>query len=318
LGQSLVPEKMLGWALGEYDFNDDFDVDTPYLGCNVDRMGHIPKGIMAIRMDGVEEVVFENLEIANLQESSPLGSEVCGSYWDQVKLFKGGGNVFQNTPYYYGYSGNRVHGIFSDWSEYTMKGDISFHDFKTDTGLVYGLGMYTHTEITWDEDSTFSIANLAAGSELGDVDTSALSTPYNPAQAEPIHAIWQYNQSTYDKTFNSFMNGEPSSLSVSCIAGRDGYNTDDKFEMTVDNSDCDDFIATTTLSSSNLAKQGFPEVQLQTQSVMRLNDMGLVLWAALAVATLFGMWAICRTGLPSIANSKLNASTERDPLLQEF
>jgi len=123
----------------------------------------------------------------------------------------------------------------------------------------YGLGMYTHTEITWDEDSTFSISNLAAGSELGDVDTSALSTPYNPAQAEPVHAIWVYNQSTYDKTFYTSMNGAPSSLSVSCIAGRDGYSLDEDFgEMEVDNSDCDSFIATTTLSSSNLMKQGFP------------------------------------------------------------
>jgi len=187
-------------------------------------------------MDGVEDVTFNGLEIASLTESSPLGSDVCGSYWDFVKLFQGGGNVFQNTPYYYGYSGNRVHGIFSDWSIYTMKGDVSLHDFYSETGLAYGLGLYTKTELTWDEDATLSIYNMAAGSELGEVDTDSLSHPYNPAQAEPVHAIWQYNQSTYDKTFYSSMTGRPAVVEMSCIVGVDGYNLDDKFgEYEADN-----------------------------------------------------------------------------------
>merc|ERR1719273_379560 len=176
---------MIDWVLGEGDWVDDNSWNRPYLGCNVDRMGHIPKGIMAIRMDGVEEVVFENLEIYNLQESSPLGSELCGEYWSSVTLFQGGGNVFQNTPYYYGYTGNRVHGIFSDWSEYTLKGDISFSDFQCDTGLVIGLGLYTHTEMTWHEDSKYAVSHFVAGAELADTDTDSLSYPYNPAMSNP-------------------------------------------------------------------------------------------------------------------------------------
>merc|ERR1719159_1776634 len=136
-------------------------------------------------MDGVDNVVFDGLTISGIQESSPLGSELCGEYWDGTTLFAGEGNVFQNTPYYYGYTGNRVHGIFSDWSVYTLKGDITFSDFECDTGLVIGLGAYTHTEMTFDEKSTFTISHFVAGAQLADVDTDSLSHPYNPAMSYP-------------------------------------------------------------------------------------------------------------------------------------
>ena len=112
LGQSLIPDVMTSWVLGEQPFDDDSDANHPFLGCNVDRMGHIPKGVMAIRMDGVDDVTFDGLEIYEVQESSDLGSELCGEYWSDLTLFQGGGNVFQNAPYYYGYTGNRVHGMF--------------------------------------------------------------------------------------------------------------------------------------------------------------------------------------------------------------
>ncbi len=68
LGQSLIPEKMNSWVLGKYQWSATNDEDSPYLGCNVDRMGHIPKGVMAIRMDGVDDVTFDGLEIYELQE----------------------------------------------------------------------------------------------------------------------------------------------------------------------------------------------------------------------------------------------------------
>ena len=96
-------------------------------------------------------------------------------------------------------------GIFSDWSTYTLRGDISLHDFQCDTGLAIGLGVYTHTDMTWDDGATFKISNFVAGSELGDVDTESLSTPYNPAQSKPVHIVWDYLQTDFDKMFYSTM-----------------------------------------------------------------------------------------------------------------
>merc|ERR1711972_848627 len=111
-----------------------------------------------------------------------MGSDFCGTYWDEgFTMFKGGGNTLQNSPYFYGYTGNRAHGIFSDWSEYTLSGDVSIHDLVCDTGLVRGIGMYTSTQLTFDDDTSLSFADFSAGDQLYETDVESLSTPYNPA-----------------------------------------------------------------------------------------------------------------------------------------
>ena len=63
-------------------------------------------------MDGVEDVVFTNLKINDLHEKSERGSELCSEYWDEdFTSFRGMGHFLQNTPYLYGYTGNRAHGM---------------------------------------------------------------------------------------------------------------------------------------------------------------------------------------------------------------
>ena len=109
-------------------------------------------------------MVFKNLEIYDLHEKAELGSELCGEYWDVLPLaFTGTGHFLQNSPYFYGYTGNRAHGIMSDWSEYTLSGEISIHDLKSDTGLIRGIGVYTSTELTFDDDTTLSMSDFSAG-----------------------------------------------------------------------------------------------------------------------------------------------------------
>ena len=86
-----------------------------------------------------------------------------------------------------------------------MKGEISMHDFISDNGLTYGLGMYSHSELTWDEESTFKVYNFAAGNELADVNTTALAHPYASSIARPVHVVWTYLQNDYSKYFYSTM-----------------------------------------------------------------------------------------------------------------
>ena len=98
------------------------------------------EGVLGIRMDGVENVSFRDLEVWDLEEQSSLGSELCGEYWDDdSRFFDGGGHFLTNTPYFYGYTGNRVHGIFTDWAEFSFSGDVSIHDLRSETGLVNGM-----------------------------------------------------------------------------------------------------------------------------------------------------------------------------------
>ena len=155
-------------------------------------------------MDGVDNVEFNGLEITDIVETSALGSELCGVYWDGLfQKFMGGGNTLQNSPYLYGYTGNRVHGIFSDWAQFTLKGDIVLGDFECTTGMIRGLGFYTSSEVTFDSESTLKISNFNAGSSLYDINTKFLRHPYAQSKAKPIHALWTRTDSD-NNTFYRF------------------------------------------------------------------------------------------------------------------
>lgn len=195
------------------------------------------------------------------------------------------------------------------------------HDFQCDTGLAIGLGVYTHTDLVWDEQSTFSISNFVAGAALGGVDTDSLPTPYNAAQSKPVHIVWEYLQSEFSKTFLSSMTNRPSTVEHSCILGVDGYAMDSSFgEYEPDNTDCDDVVSGTTLSAASLMKSGQIPMALQSAERVQYDNLGLVLFAVLGLAVLFGMWAVIRAGMKGLASSSKvrAASNEEDPLLQSL
>eukprot|EP00485_Elphidium_margaritaceum_P000739 CAMPEP_0202687368 /NCGR_PEP_ID=MMETSP1385-20130828/3059_1 /ASSEMBLY_ACC=CAM_ASM_000861 /TAXON_ID=933848 /ORGANISM="Elphidium margaritaceum" /LENGTH=688 /DNA_ID=CAMNT_0049342149 /DNA_START=102 /DNA_END=2168 /DNA_ORIENTATION=- len=48
--------------------------------CNADSMFHLNKGVIGIRLDGIENVVVRNVKVKELSNESPLGSSACGSY----------------------------------------------------------------------------------------------------------------------------------------------------------------------------------------------------------------------------------------------
>jgi len=258
-------------------------------------------------MDGVENVVFKNLEIYDLHEKSDLGSELCGDYWDCDPLaFTGQGHFLQNSPYFYGYTGNRAHGIMSDWSEYTLSGDVSFHDFTCDTGLIRGIGMYTSTQVTFDEDTSLSFADFSAGDQLYDTDVESLSAPYNPAESKPMHIVWEHYDSTAGDTFYAKIYGEPAEYSATCLLGREGYDDSD-WTVTVDNSadEC-----TAKMQTVNVQSVKARSVKVNSANTHSSN----VWWMTVSIVVLgllFAIWNIsshCR-------HSKVLAQTEIEPLL---
>merc|ERR550525_1943432 len=222
------------WAQGEvvWSETDPKGFDHPFIGCNVDRMGHVPKGIIGVRMDGVEDVTFTDLTISGLHEQSLRGSELCGEYFDEAgfKTFMGKGNTLQNAPYLYGYTGNYIHGIFSDFAEYTLDGDTRIEGLISDTGLAYAIGMYRETQITFSDDSTLAIKDLSAGHELYEEDTDSLAHPYNPSIAKPFHILWTDSARLFTDgsgtkesvEFDSSLTGTPTEVTMNCIYGRDG------------------------------------------------------------------------------------------------
>jgi len=63
----LITKKFSDWAFGNNQWDDEDESGHPYIGCNNDRMTHVPKGVIGVRMDGVEEVAFRDLKISSQQ-----------------------------------------------------------------------------------------------------------------------------------------------------------------------------------------------------------------------------------------------------------
>ena len=45
-GLLVIDSNFTNWAQGTHQWNDDEDLEHPYLGCNNDRMAHVPKGVV--------------------------------------------------------------------------------------------------------------------------------------------------------------------------------------------------------------------------------------------------------------------------------
>ena len=199
-------------------------------------------------------------------------------------------------------------GIFSDWAEYTMVGDVGIHDITSATGLVRGIGMYTRSRVTFGASSKLQIYNLSAGYDLYGQDTNQLNRPYNPSVAKPVHVIWS-EDGDYGEDFESAISGHPETVSFSCIYGRDGMDEADWIandDVTVDNSDC---VARTAIWRTNLYKT--------SNGRSRPNRVSFVSaqWLIGAVVTIAGILLFLST-LRRRSKGSAVVDTESAPLLQ--
>jgi len=291
-----IPEDFQQWALGNNLWNNTANTSHPHLGCNNDRMSHVPKGVIGIRMDGANDVHFNGLEISNLREQSPLGSWQCGEYWaEEFTRFHGYGNTLQNAPYLMGYTGNYAHGIFSDWSRFTLDGQIEIKGIQSDTGLVHGIALYTHCEMMFAANATISISRLSAGHELYGIDTTPFQAPYNPAVAKPMHILWDYFVD--GSWFSTSVTGVPRSLSFSCIYGRDGSDASE-FTMSIDNTNCEG-----TIAEAVVASRSADSVRWTANSAFLLFAAAVVIMAALSMCV-------------SVKRKEAQGPSENAPLLQ--
>jgi len=232
-------------------------------------------------------------------------------------MFRGGGNTLQNAPYLYGYTGNRAHGIFSDWSEYTFSGDVDINGIVCDTGLVRGIGMYRQTTLTLDDGVSIKVSGLSAGQQLYNEETSNFTKPYNPSIAKPFHIMWtdsdNFTVNTENdvlKTFNSSIVGaENAEISVSCIYGRDGKDDSD-WDYSADNSDCASWEeAIAVAAAETLAAK---DHTISSQHSINLYKTKWTLTMVIVIVMLFGGWSLNRYSKDKLSESP---ATETAPLL---
>ena len=268
----MMDDDFLKWTQGKHQYSMDEDALHPQIGCNNDRMTHLAKGVMGIRMDGVEEIVYNNLNIHDIYEYGGLGSNLCGEYWTNSDIFLSpaiGGHFLQRAPYAIGYTGNMAHGIYADWSTMTFN-DVKMQDIYSSTGLVRGVGAYSSTKIKIAKGGA-SFNKLASGIDLLDTDTSSFTHPYAHTKAKPFHIIFEYDFAS-GNDYNKFYSTVTSSVTdktvndlvtMECIYGRDGQLDDllqpDTFSCTNDdfnNKFNADGISTSNSDTIKNAKKG--------------------------------------------------------------
>jgi len=163
-----MPDELLKWALdGNYE-NLPTCVDAV---CNVDIMFHSNKGAVALRLDGIENVIVKDMTIKNIVNKGIIAAKVCGNYTSSFD----GGSIFQLDG-----EGNMqtdVRGISVFDCDVKLLGKVTIDSLTSCYGDVIGVDLLDENNI--QKKSEPMITNLAAGTKV----TTAL---YNQLQAEGL------------------------------------------------------------------------------------------------------------------------------------
>ena len=139
--QLIFKDQTLPWAKGEdiYALNDNL-----VIGCNNDAMMQSGKGLMAIRMDGVQDASLSDIEIYNLFQETPLGATECGEYdsFDTDAYPFEGGHLSQKAPMQIGFSGNSLQGIAMNAADNIKLDNIQIHTLQSHTGDAIGISVW--------------------------------------------------------------------------------------------------------------------------------------------------------------------------------
>jgi len=212
-------DKMVEWSRGhfpEYISSNDRGAFGFY--CNEDAMFHPGKGLLALKISGVEGVVMNDVQIENIQDETPLGSDLCG-VMDQPK--HGQYHFAQQLPYQVGFSMNMVMGITIDFSDVQMT-NTRINGLYSHTGLVYGMAGWFESNIKVNGD--LDIKSLHAGV---DVDDDTFNYMDLPNKAPEACAIRLFDSHDFQLTIDW---DEELTNTQSCIKGAVGcLGHDDQF-----------------------------------------------------------------------------------------
>ena len=144
--------------------------------CNADCMFHLNKGIIGIRLDGIENSIIKNLDIKNLYNESPLGSYACGSYYGP---FDGGQPSGLTRE---GYMGTDIRAIsIINGGQTEIYGSCVMDSCVSSYGDVIGVHIMDNAQIYIDQPSNMIFNNLqCAASVSGSLYDRLLRDGYSP------------------------------------------------------------------------------------------------------------------------------------------
>jgi len=122
-------------------------------------MLHVTKGLFGFRIDNVDNVVLNNIEIEDLQNIGELGSYVCGHY----ESTDDGGHRNQNFPLQRGFTGTEVHALSFVGATGTIN-NINIHNIISARGDALAIQFFPSNQIEIGEN--INIQDIHAGAHL--------------------------------------------------------------------------------------------------------------------------------------------------------
>jgi len=218
-----------------------FEAFTPLLVATHDPMIHPGKGVMGLRLNGVDAVDITDLWIENVHSSTDIGTTLGGPY-EQV--------VSQQAPYMNGYSMNMVNGATFTFTTNVQLSNVYISHVVSDTGLAYGLAAWYETSIDIVGKKGLQIDHVHAGRALEPSDKFRRDSFPNLKPEGCAFRI--YDDVIYGVTVDyeeSEVHG--SNLKISCIHGHTGCLMESEEWTNVgDVSDCEDIDDYDSSSSS--------------------------------------------------------------------
>lgn len=148
---SITPE-VVAWSKNATDIADVMTTNGYEYICNGDRMHHVNKGTLGLKLDGLNRLTLDNVTVYNIHNHSPLGSELCGPY----ETSHSGQGIKEGSS-----SGN-ARGVSLAACKNVCINDCTVDEIHSDNGNAIAVDIFSDSKKVEAKDVT--VSNVTAGS----------------------------------------------------------------------------------------------------------------------------------------------------------
>eukprot|EP01083_Nonionella_stella_P274962 933744_1 len=154
-----IATQLIDWAKGIADFESEC-VDFV---CNAGIVFTTGRGILGMRIDGIDDVTIKDVTVFDLTNLTPLGSYACGNYMGP----NDGGHPLSNALNNEGFMGSDVRGMAFIRGNAKIFGDNNeISDLKSYFGDVTAIDIFYNAMVDFASDSEIEISDLQSGYKL--------------------------------------------------------------------------------------------------------------------------------------------------------
>mmetsp|Transcript_41398 Transcript_41398/g.66586 ORF Transcript_41398/g.66586 Transcript_41398/m.66586 type:complete len:1075 (-) Transcript_41398:25-3249(-) len=285
-----------------------FDEITPLLVGTHDPMIHPGKGVMGLRLNGIDQADIQDLKIENIHSSTGIGTLLGGPYETVVS---------QQAPYMNGFSMNMVNGATFTFSTNVVLSNVEISHIISNTGLSFGVAAWYETHISVFGKKGLKIHHVHAGQELAPSDEFRRDS-YPNLKPEAC-AFRLYDDVIYNAVIK--YDADEHNVDISCISGHTGclMNNDEYTNIgyveQCDDADLQEMTAKTTLYSQKYLKRLFSNKNVLKLDNSYYNNAGVYVMSAATLLLLAAILYYYKFAASPSTEMKKTTSNEDTPLL---